>query len=263
MIPELFRIGPIPLIGIELPVHSFGLMVALAFFALIHRLSISFKHNGIDPDLAEKYVFVGGISGLVGSRLWFLLEESSNLKGHFLEMLFSTSGFTFFGGFIFSTVIVIICCCRDKLPFDKFFDSLGPALTLGYAIGRVGCQLSGDGCYGVQTKSMLGMAYPTGVIPTEPGVLVFPTPFFESLICIGILFVLVKLERQAGWQKPFMRFGTYLLLIASERFFVEFIRINPDVVGIISQAQIISILIFTVGALLLLYSGCLRGKKKL
>ena len=146
MIPEIIRIGPFQIFGISLniPVHSFGLMVALAFFALIYRLGISFRNNGINPELAEKYVFVGGVSGLIGARLWFIGEEFSSLKGHYLEALLANAGFTFFGGFIAAAAVLIALSRFDKLSLSDFLDSVGPALTLGYAIGRLGCQLSGE-----------------------------------------------------------------------------------------------------------------------
>jgi phosphatidylglycerol:prolipoprotein diacylglycerol transferase len=139
---------------------------------------------------------------------------------------------------------------RDRIPIGLMADSFGPSLALGYAIGRLGCQLSGDGDYGITTQSLWGMSYATGVIPTLPGELALPTPLYESAVCMGILYILLKLEVHPSWQAPFRRFGAYLVLIAAERFMVEFWRINPKVLGVFSEAQVIAVLLALLGVYL-------------
>ncbi len=246
MIPEIFSLGPIP-------VNSFGLMVALAIFSASILLAKSFQVNGLNPSLAEKYVLTGGIGGLIGARLWYVFVDNySDVKNDLFSALLSSAGFTFYGGFIISAVLLFVLILIDKIKVSAFVDSLGPALALGYAIGRLGCQLSGDGDYGIETTNIFGMSFSTGVIPTAPGVLVYPTPFYESIICILIVFLLLYVERLSKWQMaPGARFGLYLSLIALERFVVEFIRINPEVVGTFSQAQVISLAIFAFGSTLI------------
>lgn len=247
MIPELFHIGPIP-------VNSFGLMIALAVFAAVERLSLSFKHNGLNPRLAEKYVFTAVFGGLVAARLWYIGENWKHLSGDLIGAVTSSAGFTFYGGFIVSTIILIIMSKRDKIPVAAFVDSAGPTLALGYAIGRIGCQLAGDGCYGVETESFLSMAYTGGVIPTAAGVQVFPTPFIESTVSILMLFILLSFDRRDWWQKPYSRFSAYLVLLALERFSVEFFRRNIKVLSGFSEAQVIAFILFSIGVLLFIFS---------
>ncbi len=252
MIPEIFSLGPIP-------VNSFGLMVALAIFSASILLAKSFQVNGLNPNLAEKYVLTGGIGGLIGARLWYVFVDNyDDLKNDLFSALISSAGFTFYGGFIISALLLFVLIIIDKIRISSFVDALGPALALGYAIGRLGCQLSGDGDYGIETTNIFGMSFSTGVIPTAPGVLVYPTPLYESTICILIVFLLLYVERLVKWQMaPGARFGLYLSLIAMERFVVEFIRINPEVVGTLSQAQVISLAIFSFG-LVLIATGFVR-----
>ena len=126
-------------------------MVALALFAGAVRLAYSFKHYGLDTRLAERYVTAAGISGLLGARLWFIAENWSDVKSDLLGALFSSAGFTFYGGFIIASIYVYLLAKRDGTDIAKFCDSLGPCLALGYAVGRLGCQLSGDGDYGIPT----------------------------------------------------------------------------------------------------------------
>lgn len=245
MIPVIFELGP-------LPINSFGLMIALMFLASIYRLSKSFELNGINKKLAESFVFFGVISGLLGARIWYLIEYYSDIKGNFWEAVFSGAGFTFYGGFVLALIVIYFLCRYHKIPAYKFYDSVGPTLALGYAIGRLGCQLSGDGDYGIETASFLGMSYASGVVPTPPGVLVYPTPLFESIISLLILFYLTKIESLPKWSAPFKRFGIYLVLMSFERFIIEFIRVKERYAFGLSEAHYFSIIFILFGMYLIL-----------
>ena len=243
MIPELLTLGP-------LPVHSFGLMIALAIFAGIACLTRSFVRQGLPADLAERYVLVAGVGGLIGARIWYVVTHLDSLEGSVVDALLSTAGFTFYGGFIFSSMLLAIMAIRDRLPFRQFMDTLGPALCIGYAIGRLGCQLSGDGDYGKVTSSVFGMSYQSGVVPTPPGVLVYPTPLFESVISFVAFFILLQGEKAKKPLAPGRLFAVYLILLALERFFIEFLRIEPRVLAGFTEAQVIAVVLLVAGLLL-------------
>jgi phosphatidylglycerol:prolipoprotein diacylglycerol transferase len=241
MIPTLVELGP-------LPIRSFGLMVALALFAGAVRLAMSFKRYGLDARLAERYVTAAGVSGLLGARLWYLGENWNEVKYDLVGAIFSSAGFTFYGGFIIAAIVVLYLARRDGTDIGKFCDSLGPCLALGYAVGRLGCQLSGDGDYGIATSGFWGMSYATGIVPTPPGVLVYPTPLFESTISLVVLWILSRVEvTPAALSGRFQRFGLYLVLISLERLCVEGFRVNPVVALGMSEAQIIAIALITLG----------------
>jgi phosphatidylglycerol:prolipoprotein diacylglycerol transferase len=246
MIPTIIEIGPIP-------VRSFGLMVALALFAGAVRLAISFSRYGIDPRLAERYVTAAGLSGLLGARVWHILENWSYVKHDLFGALFASAGFTFYGGFIIATIALYVMARRDGVPIARFCDALGPALALGYAVGRLGCQLSGDGDYGSATSGFWGMSYATGVVPTLPGERVYPTPLFESTVSLLVVFLLSYVERSERlFALPLQRFGLYLALISLERIWVEVFRINPVVVWRFSEAQLIGCMLLLIGVAFLL-----------
>lgn len=245
MIPIIIQLGPIP-------INSFGLMMALAILAASLLLAKTFQANGIDPSLGDKFAFTAGVSGLIGARIWFLAEHYNELAADFWSAAFSSAGFTFYGGFIIASLSVIFLCKQNKLSIAKVADCLGPALCLGYAVGRLGCQLSGDGDYGMQTTSFWGMSYATGVIPTDPGVLAYPTPFFESTIALVVMFILLKVDSSLKWQAPFQRFGLYLILISTERFFIEFIRIERKFDSGYSEAQYIALILALIGSFMFL-----------
>jgi len=243
MIPQILQLGP-------LPINSFGLMVALGIFAAIYSLQRSFKLYELDPTKAESIVLLAGVTGIIGARLLYVLEDWQSLEGHRWEALFASAGFTFYGGFILAALIVVIKSKLQKIPLSIMAATALPAVALGYAIGRLGCQLSGDGDYGIQTKSILGMSYSTGVVPTPPGILVFPTPLYESVMCLGIAWLLFSIEKQESWRKqPLRIFGVGLFLLALERFFVEFLRINPKLLDGLSEAQLIALLLAFLGLL--------------
>ncbi len=243
MIPTIAEFGPIPL-------NSFGLMLALCFIAAAFRLRWSFERGGVNPALAETFVFTGALSGLIGSRLWYVIQHYQSLKDDLLGALFSSAGLTFYGGFILALLVVCVMCRVNKMPIYHLLDHVGPTLAIAYMIGRLGCQLSGDGDYGMVTDSIFGMSYATGVSPTPPGVLAYPTPLFESAMAAVILFITLKAEPKHWWHLPYRRFGLYLMLAAIARFLVEFLRIEPKGVLGLSEAQLISIGLFMAGSLL-------------
>lgn len=245
MIPTIIEIGP-------LPIRSFGLMVALALFVGAARMAKSLRHYGIDPRLAERYVTAAGLSGLLGARVWYIGENWSALRHDLFGALFASAGFTFYGGFIIAAIVVYVLAKRDGTDMGRFCDALGPCLALGYAVGRLGCQLSGDGDYGSATYGFWGMSYSTGVVPTLAGERVYPTPLFESTLSLLIVFTLSYVERsETLLARRFQRFGLYLVLISLERVVVEFLRINPPVLWGFSEAQLIGALLCLGGALLM------------
>lgn len=232
--------------------RSFGLMVALALFAGAALLAKSLKHYGMDPRLAERYVTAAGLSGLLGARLWYIGENWSLLRHDLFGALFASAGFTFYGGFIIAAVVVYSLAKRDGTDMGKFCDALGPCLALGYAVGRLGCQLSGDGDYGSATYGFWGMSYSTGVVPTLAGERVYPTPLFESTLSLILVFILLYIERsEKTLARGFQRFGLYLVLISLERVVVEFLRINPPVLWGFSEAQVIGASLSLLGLLLI------------
>lgn len=254
MIPTLFSLGPFP-------IHSFGLMMVLAFFAAWRILWLELVEAGENGELAERMITYAAIGGIVGARLGFLLSFPSEFLDDPLGMLFGGAGFVFLWGFIGGAAAVWLLLRAAKLSFWRFADITAPSLCIGYAVGRIGCQLSGDGDYGIQTAVPWAMGYPLGVVPTPPGMLVHPTPVYETLGALAIAFVLLSMkdERDIGSGK---RFGIYLILSSVARFLVEFIRIEPQWGLGLTQAQWVSIALISCGSLLLATSGSRVEKSK-
>ncbi len=243
MYPYLFEIGPIS-------IGTFGLMVALGFLAALRVLNHEFKRQGLDKDLGSTIVTTGMIGGLVGAKLYFVLFETSpETWDEVFDLLFSGYGLTWYGGFIVATGSILWQIRRHHAPLGHVADAVGMALAVGYGIGRIGCQLAGDGDYGVPTDLPWGMAYPNGVVPTLEKV--HPAPVYETLAHLAIAALLWKMRTR--FATPGLSFSVYLILAGLARFLVEIIRINPRVLWGLSQAQLLSIAMIAFGLGLLLY----------
>ena len=130
----------------------------------------------------------------------------------------------------------------------KVIDLIAPLLILGYAFGRMGCFLSGDGDYGPPTTLPWGMAFPNGTVPTIEKV--HPTPLYEialSLMIFAFLWKMRKRDMPTG-----MMFGIYLILAGAERFVTEFWRLTSVVALGMTVAQIISSVLMIAGIVMVL-----------
>ncbi|MCL1865390.1 MAG: prolipoprotein diacylglyceryl transferase [Spirochaetes bacterium] len=226
-------------------IGSFGLLLGAAFFIAFLLLEREFILKKIDPDLAYKILITVIPSAIVGAKLFHIIENFTEFLADPFGTVFSGAGLTVYGGFIFSFIASAILIKMNNEKPLKILDIASPAMALGYAIGRLGCHASGDGCYGIHTRSFLGVAYPNGIVPTS--VNVFPTPLFESFASLIFFFILMRLRKHD--LKTGMIFFIYLIMNGCARFAVEFIRVNPVTSIGLTQAQIVGICFVAGGAI--------------
>ena len=222
-------------------------MMMTGFLGSMLLLRRELIRKEMDGALAETLAVAAMIGGLVGAKIYFIIEAWSYVWYDPYTYVLTGAGFTFFGGFIGGFIGVLMVTRKRHLPFLPVLDAIGLTLPIGYGIGRIGCQLAGDGDYGTPTDLPWGMAYPNGVVPTLERV--HPTPVYETLYSVLTLCILLKLRVRL--HKPGQLFCVYLIMIGFSRFFVEFIRINPAVLFGLSDAQIISILMMLTGGICL------------
>ena len=251
MIPVVIDI-PLPF-GLHLPAHSFGLLMVLCFLAGWKRLYLSLAEAGEDPALAERMITWAAIGGILGARLFYVLSFPEELIHNPLRAIFSGAGFVFYGGFLGGAFAVWLLLRRVGRPFWHFSDLTAPTLALGYAVGRVGCQLSGDGDYGIPSTVPWAMSYSLGIVPTPAGVLVHPTPVYETFMALVITYVLLMPAIKKLLGLPGQRFGLYLILSAIARFVVEELRIEPRVWGSLTQAQVTGLVLALCGIILIIW----------
>src|ERR1700693_4689991 len=200
---------------------------------------------------AEMLIAVPCLAGIVGAKLYHVLETPATFFAHPLQELLSQYGFAWFGGLLAGFAAFVWIGRRQKILLLTLLDAGSPAAALGYGIGRIGCLLSGDGDYGIPTSLPWGMSFPNGLVPTTDRV--HPTPIYELLAAILIAYILWRIgprilrrERPDGTV-----FAWYLILTGLARFLAEFIRINPKVFFGLSNAQMAGALCFVGGAILL------------
>jgi phosphatidylglycerol---prolipoprotein diacylglyceryl transferase len=232
--PEL-DIGPITL-------QTFGLMLGLGFVVCGVAAARFLKEIGKPVDWAYEMVFAALVGGIVGARLWWVVENWSEASDDVLGNLFSGAGLVFFGGALGGAIAVLLWAWWRNWLTLQMCDVAAVPLAAGYAIGRIGCQLAGDGDYGIAWDGPWAMAYPDGTVPTTEEV--HPTPVYETLV-MGTVAILLWRWRHR-W-RPGTLFALWLVLAGVERFLIEFIRRNDEVLAGLTQPQLISIAMVAAG----------------
>jgi len=254
-----------------------GIGMALYLYYRKHRQRLT-------PPISEEVIvhpyqhtgtilLVAAIFGIIGSKLFDTIEHLDDLMRDPLGTIFSFSGLSFYGGLIVAAFAVVWYTGRHGIRLPMIADAIAPALILAYAVGRIGCQLSGDGCWGVVNPHpmpewlsflpewMWSFTYPHNVL--DEGVRmadcggehchvlpypVYPTPFYETVmgfLIFGFLWMIRKKIHTPGYL-----FCIYLILNGIERFLIESIRVNKpyELAGIeLTQAQFIAIILILLG----------------
>lgn len=231
---------------------TFGLMLWLAAVLAAFVMDRSFHRAHVTAD-AVSMVAVAVVAGIIGAKLWHVLDTPSEFREMGWRVLWDSAGFAWFGGLVFGISALLLQGWRAKIGGLRTLDLAAPAAAIGYGIGRIGCFLSGDGCYGIPTKLPWGMSFPNGIEPTPPFVTVHPTPLYElaaGLLIGGWLWWRAGKPRASG-----AIVGEYLLLSGTARFLVEFLRRNPKVLWDLSNAQLASVGSAVLGIALIVWAA--------
>jgi phosphatidylglycerol:prolipoprotein diacylglycerol transferase len=238
---------------------TFGIMMWLAAVTAAFIMHRSFRRARITAD-AVGMVAIAVVVGIIGAKLWHVIDTPIEFQEVGWRVLLDTDGFAWFGGLVFGISALLVQGWLAKIGGLRTLDLAAPAAAIGYGIGRVGCFLSGDGCYGIPitpvhlfsfTFKPWGMAFPNGLEPTI--VAVYPTPLYE--LVAGLL-IGWWLWRRLG--KPHATgaiLGQYLLLSGIARFLVEFIRRNPRVLWGCSNAQLAAVGSVVAGIALIVWAA--------
>src|SRR5579863_6143042 len=235
---------------------TFGLMLWLAAVTAGFIMDRNFRRWKIDAD-AVGMVAVAVVAGIVGAKLWHVLDTPSEFRLEGWHVLIDSAGFAWYGGLVFGITALLVQGKIAKIGPLRTLDLASPAAAVGYGIGRIGCFLSGDGCYGLPTNLPWGMAFPNGIEPTF--VRVHPTPLYElaaGLLIGGWLWIRGGKPHAVG-----RILGEYLLLSGTARFLVEFIRRNPKVLWGLSNAQLASAGSILLGAAVIIWAATRRPVK--
>jgi phosphatidylglycerol---prolipoprotein diacylglyceryl transferase len=262
----------------HLPIPTFGVIVAFAVVAATYvasRVVRSYEELGRmqaqSPSTVWDMAMVSTLAGIIGARVFDILDNADRFVVDPLSMILTRTGFSIYGGLCFGILAGAIFVKRRSIPVIPMLDATAPSIMLGYGIGRLGCQVSGDGDWGIAANMALKPGWLpdwlwaqtyngniAGVIITPPGV--YPTPIYEIGMALAIALGLWTLRFHK--HRPGYLFSLFLLFAGFERILIEKIRVNVryDVLGAyVTQAEAISLLLIIGGLGGLL--GTLRTKR--
>ena len=250
MFPTLVKFG-------RFEITTFGLMMFLAFVVAGWMLARMFRRYGIDEELASSMVVAAALGGIIGAKIYYAILFKD------WRLLFDRAGLVWYGGMIGGFLACSWLVRRHKADYLTVADAAAPALSIGYALGRIGCFLVGDD-YGRPTEAWFGVAFPKGAPPTtarslrefgafvDPSIpdwqvlKVHPTQLYEAGAAFLMFAILMWLNRRP--HPKGRAWGVFLILLGIERFVVEIFRAKDDrFLGPFTVAQLISALIVIAG----------------
>jgi phosphatidylglycerol:prolipoprotein diacylglycerol transferase len=256
MIPIVLRLGPFT-------IYSYGLMMGLGIIGAGVACTSEFKRRGYKGEWASTLVVWSAISGVVGSRIYDIIDNWPHYAANPLDMIFSSAGFVWYGGLMGGAIASYFVARYYRIPWLVLTDMAVPGLAVGHAIGRIGCLLSGDGDWGTVSDLPWAMAYPNAIVGWNgqtvlkldshnhlvsafyPGVRVHPAPVYETILYTGVFLVLWSLRKKPHVDGQIVYL--YLILAGACRFLVEFVRVNPRVLWGLSEAQLIALVMVAIG----------------
>lgn len=268
-----------------------GILGALIITGIYYVLAnISKKEN---PYWAQQHTYphhkvieitlIAAIFGILGSKLFSILENFSSFLENPIQTLISGSGLTIYGGLILGFITVYIYIRKLKVNPLHVMDATAPSLIIGYIVGRMGCHFSGDGDWGITAGTqpewwflpdwIWAYHYPHNVADffqqgpkledctarfcTYLDPMVYPTPLYEIAMCSIIFIILWYLRKRMAI--PGALFFVYVLLNGTERFIIERIRVNErySILGLewsLSQGIGFILMVIGITGLLILYN---------
>jgi len=242
------------------PLTGFGIAMMAAFGIAHYVAQMTLQERGDDVEIMGDVTFAALIGTIIGGKIYFAINE------HRVSALFSRAGFVYWGGFIGSVLLSALVIRWRKQKFLRVADGAAVGIAAGYAIGRTGCWAVGDD-YGRVWNGFLAVAFPEGAPPTTVGIMnqeyhanlpaslpldtvvsVYPTQLLEVLLGFVMFVILWRLRKHAhgaGWL-----FGMYCVLAGVERFIVEFFRAKSDMIGPVTSAQVVALVVLLVGVAL-------------
>ena len=243
-------------------------------------------------DRVGDIVLYAAIFGFLGAKIFHNLENWGEFVKDPIGNLIAFSGLTFYGGLICATVAIIYFARKHKIGVIHLADAMATTMMFAYAVGRIGCQVSGDGDWGIANlkanpglpdwawaykypHNVLGKDYASTGMEMIPGcsgeycyqlaVPVYPTPLYEALMALGLFAILWYVLRNRSWA-PFQYFSIYMMMAGAERMLIESIREHGislyHFLGMeFSQAQMISLVLMILGVAGFVWGGMVRDRK--
>ena len=221
------------------PISTFGLMMAIGFLVAAWIVGKRLAEYGQDPELSSTILIYAMIGGVLGSKLYFAIDQWALGTMPFSDAFLNRAGITWYGGLIGGTILVVLATRIHEIPTRMVSSCVANAAPFGQALGRVGCFLVGDD-YGRPSDVPWAVAFPLGAPPTQ--VPVHPTQLYEVLWLVLVGTLLWKRRKKS----PFL-FGEYLAANGFGRIIIETLRVNPKVALGLTEPQWIGIGLIVIG----------------
>ena len=265
-----------------------GIILAaiFAYWAYSEKKKEKLPQPKIVKETVHPYQIMGtlimwaAIWGFLGAKIFHNLEYWDDFIKDPIDGLLSFSGLTFYGGLICGGAAVLYHSAKYNVKWVHMLDISGPGMMLAYGVGRIGCHMSGDGDWGIENIAakpgwlswapdwVWAFKYPHNVVHegvpipgcvgdfcNELPVAVFPTPFYEVIVCLILFGILWSLRDRI--KIPGLMWSVYMILNGLERFFVELIRVNSKyhAFGLsFTQAEFISFILVIGGIIGIFWS---------
>jgi phosphatidylglycerol:prolipoprotein diacylglycerol transferase len=263
LIPILFHLGPFR-------VHSYGVMLAVAFLLGTWWAMRSAGRRGIDPDRVASLVGWILIASIAGARLHFVLGHPGSFSSPLDFFRIWEGGLTLYGGLIAAIIVSFLYLRRHRLRFLPIADAIAPALAFGEGFTRIGCFLNGC-CFGAACAGgdPLCIRYPKDSYAADAlgDVPVYPAQLFLSAGMFAVFFILFRMDRMRDRLRPGVIFGSYLILQGIIRYVVDFFRYYEPVdrVRVLApiietKSQVVALLLVVVGILFVTHRAAAAGK---
>lgn len=252
-------------------ISLYGISLTIAFLIANYLLQKEIHRRELPAAIADSIILLALFGGLFGAKLFYFFEGSNNWSPFvsFYDLLFRYGGLTWYGGFIVAGILIMWYLKKKSVSVLSMADYATPLLAFAYGMGRMGCLLSGDGCYGIAAPEDVAFpwatAFPNGSAPwitiveryQNPQVRVYNTPLIEALISFTLMFVFYItrfIKKAFHWKDGFI-FFSFVFLHALSRFIIEFWRLNEKIFFGLTQAQVISIILLAISFFYLIFLG--------
>ncbi|MDP8261969.1 MAG: prolipoprotein diacylglyceryl transferase [Candidatus Ancaeobacter aquaticus] len=247
------------LLHFKFPIYSYGVCVAIAFLLGYYLVLKKAAIENIQKEFISDLLLVIIISGIVGSRLLYVVFNIRYFMDNPFEIvMINRGGLIVYGGIIATFIVTSIYTTMKGHKFFFIADLVVPFLALGQSLGRIGCYLNGC-CYGKVTSFPVGVAFPRYSLPyfnhIDKGFIngdmyaslpVHPAQLYSSGLDLLIFVVLLLVYDKRKWNGQV--FWLYVVLYPLKRFFVEFFRGDSAICGGgMTIYQIISIGVIMIG----------------
>ncbi|MDD3155277.1 MAG: prolipoprotein diacylglyceryl transferase [Victivallaceae bacterium] len=237
-----------------LQIRSYGVMAALGFLAATWLITLNRERAKMSSDQAGMLVFLAMIAGIVGARIFYVIQFFSQYRDNLWRIFkIQEGGLVFYGGFFLALAAILLYCYKQKLMMLSVLDLCVPALTVAHACGRIGCFLNGC-CFGSPTSCVFGVVFPAGSLPYQRygAVPLHPVQLYEALF--NVLLTVIFFYTARHWKKRGATAACYVIVYGFVRFADEFFRGDHiRIGGVVTVAQLIGCLMVPAGILWLIW----------